>query len=153
MVTSGLLILLLSILFCWNDLLDPHFFFFLHKDNCSLMTSSGLEWDPLDCPLVGLPSGCKNPFPTDSDNTDLWHCLVHSLWSVSSTTGCNTSSTTGGSKRCRLKQEEDEEGRRQWRMAEKEPGGSGRVKEVSQNLLLLSHWKSVPPSFLPSLFP
>nr|XP_046228932.1 ankyrin repeat domain-containing protein 6b isoform X2 [Scatophagus argus] len=99
------------------------------------MTSSGLEWDPLDCPLVGFPSGCKSPFSTDSDNTNLWHCQVDSLWSVSSATGCNTSSTTRGSRRCRLKQEEDEEGRRQWRRAGKEPGGSGRVKEGEQTAL------------------
>ncbi len=101
------------------------------------MTSSGLEWDSLDCPLVGMPSGCKSPFPTDSDNPDLWHCQIHSLWSMSSATGCSTSSRTGGSRRCRLRQEE-EEGRRQWRRAEK-LGGSVRVKEVSHNC---SYWAS-----------
>lgn len=103
------------------------------------MTSSGLEWDSLDCPLVGLPSGCKSPFPTDSDNPDLWLCQIPSLWSMSSATGCSTSSRTGGSRRCRLKQEEEEEGRRQRRRAGKEPGGSGRVKEVSQTC---SYWTS-----------
>lgn len=114
------------------------------------MTSSGLEWDSLDCPLVGLPTGCKSHFPTDSDNTDLWRCQINSLWSVSSATGCNTSSRTGGSRRCRLKQEEDEEGRRQWRRNGKEPGRSGRVKEVSQ---ICSHWASgnLFPPILPSL--
>ncbi|XP_037606583.1 ankyrin repeat domain-containing protein 6b isoform X3 [Sebastes umbrosus] len=95
------------------------------------MTSSGLEWDPLDCPLVGLPSGCKSPFPTDSDNPDLWHCQIHSLWSMSSATGCSTSFRTGGSRRCRLRQEEEEEEeeeRRQWRKA-------GTVKEGEQTAL------------------
>lgn len=115
------------------------------------MTSRGLEWDSLDCPLVGLPSGCKPPFPTDSEITDLWRCQIHSLWSMSSATGYSTSSRTGGSRRSRLKQEEDdEEGRRQWRRAGKEPGGSGRVKEVSQTC---SYWASgnlsSPPSYLP----
>ncbi|KAM8726475.1 ankyrin repeat domain-containing protein 6b isoform 2-T2 [Acanthopagrus schlegelii] len=98
------------------------------------MSSSGLEWDSLGCPLVGLPSS-KSPFPTDSDNTNLWHCQIHSLWSVSSATGCNTSSRSEGSRRCRLKREEDEEGRRQWKRAGKEPGGSGRVKEGEQTAL------------------
>lgn len=115
------------------------FSFFKNQDNWSQMTSSGLEWDSLDYPLVGLPSGCKSAFPTNSDNTDLWHCQIHSLWSMSSATGCNTSSRTGGSRSCRLKQEEDEEGRRQWKRAWKEPGGSGRVKEVSQTC---SYWAS-----------
>ncbi|XP_076612099.1 ankyrin repeat domain-containing protein 6b isoform X2 [Chaetodon auriga] len=99
------------------------------------MTSSGLEWDSLDYPLVGLPSGCKFLLPTNSDNTNLWHCQVDSLWSMSSGTGCNTSSGTGGSRSCRLKQEEDEEWRRQWKRAGKEPGGSGRVKEGEQTAL------------------
>ncbi|XP_067428755.1 ankyrin repeat domain-containing protein 6b isoform X3 [Thunnus thynnus] len=101
------------------------------------MTSSGLEWDSLDCPLVGLPSGCRPPFPTDSDNPDLWHCQIHSLWSMSSATGCSPSSSTGGSRSCRLRQEEEEEqeGRRQWRRAGKEPEGSGRVKEGEQTAL------------------
>lgn len=114
------------------------------------MSSSGLEWDSLGCPLVGLPSRCKSPFPTDSDNTNLWHCQIHSLWSVSSATGCNASSRSEGSRRCRLKREEDEEGRRQWKRAGKEPGGSGRVKEVSQSC---SYWACrhlPPPSFFPS---
>lgn len=108
------------------------------------MSSSGLEWDSLGCPLVGLPSRCKSPFPTDSDNTNLWHCQIHSLWSVSSATGCNASSRSEGSRRCRLKREEDEEGRRQWKRAGKEPGGSGRVKEVSQSC---SYWacRHLPP--------
>ncbi|XP_029352676.1 ankyrin repeat domain-containing protein 6b isoform X2 [Echeneis naucrates] len=104
----------------------------------NLMASSGLEWDSLDIPLVGLPSGCKSSFPTDSDNPDLWHCQIHSLWSASSATGCSTSSRTGGSKRCRLRQEEVEEeqdGRRQWRRAGEEPGGSGRMKEGEQTAL------------------
>lgn len=111
------------------------------------MSSSGLEWDSLGCPLVSLPSRCKSPFPIDSDNTDLWHCQIHSLWSVSSATGCNTSSRSEGNRRGRLKQEEDEEGRRQWRRAGKEPGGSGRVKEVSQTC---SYWGSrhLPPVLL-----
>lgn len=97
-----------------------------------------LEWDSLDCPLVGLPSACKSLFPTDSDNPDLWHCQIHSLWSMSSAAGCSTASNTGGSRRCRLrhKEEEDEkEGRRQWRNAKKEPGGSERVKEGEQTAL------------------
>lgn len=105
------------------------------------MSSSGLEWDPLDCPLVGLPSGCGSPSPTHSDMTDLWRCRVHSLWTVSSATGCDASSATGGSGRRSLRrqeeqkeqeEEEEEKGRRQWRKAEREPGGSGRVKEVSR---------------------
>ncbi|XP_078131558.1 ankyrin repeat domain-containing protein 6b isoform X2 [Sander vitreus] len=100
------------------------------------MTSSGLEWDPLDCPLVGLSSGCKSPFPTDSDNPDLWRCQIPSLWSMSSATGCSTSSRTGGSGRCRLRQEQEEqEERRQWSRAVREPGGSGRVKEGEQTAL------------------
>ncbi|XP_049914426.1 ankyrin repeat domain-containing protein 6b isoform X1 [Epinephelus moara] len=98
------------------------------------MTSSGLEWDPLDCPLVGLPSECKSPFPTDSDNPDLWRCQIHSLWSMSSATGCSTFSRTGGSRR-EQEEEEEEEERRQWRRAGKEPGGSGRVKEGEQTAL------------------
>ncbi|XP_069370953.1 ankyrin repeat domain-containing protein 6b isoform X4 [Paralichthys olivaceus] len=103
----------------------------------TLMTSSGLEWDSLDFPLVGLPSGCKSPFPTDRDNPDLSRCQIPSLWSVSST-GCDTSSRTGGSRKCTLRQEEEEEeqeGRRQRRRAGKEPGGSGRVKEGEQTAL------------------
>ncbi|XP_018558932.1 ankyrin repeat domain-containing protein 6b isoform X4 [Lates calcarifer] len=103
------------------------------------MTSSGLEWDSMDFPLVGLPPECKSPFLTDNDNPGLWHCQIHSLWSVSSATGCSSSSRTGGSRRCRLRQEEEEEeeqeGRRQWRRAGKEPGGSGRVKEGEQTAL------------------
>ncbi|XP_034999367.1 ankyrin repeat domain-containing protein 6b isoform X4 [Hippoglossus stenolepis] len=97
------------------------------------MTSSGLEWDPLDFPLVGLPSGCKSSFPKERDNPDLLRCQIHSLWSVSSTTG--TSSRTGGSGKCTLRQEEEQEGRRQRRRAGKEPGGSGRVKEGEQTAL------------------
>lgn len=116
------------------------------------MTSSGLEWDSLDCPLMGFPSGCRPPSPTDSLNPDLWHCQIHSLWSMSSATGCSPSSTTGGSRSCRLRQEEEnEEGRRQWRRAWKEPEGSGRVKEVSQ-----TYWtsgKSAPSSSLHPSFP
>ncbi|XP_041831910.1 ankyrin repeat domain-containing protein 6b isoform X2 [Melanotaenia boesemani] len=95
------------------------------------MASSGLEWDPLECPLVGLPSECKSLFPTDSEDPDLWLCPVHSLWSVSSATGCSTSSGTGGSSRGKLKQQE-EEGRRQ---AGTESGGSERVKEGEQTAL------------------
>ncbi|XP_034755866.1 ankyrin repeat domain-containing protein 6b isoform X2 [Etheostoma cragini] len=98
------------------------------------MTSSVLEWDPLDCPLVGLPSGCKSPFPTDSD---LWRCQIPSLWSMSSATGPSTSSWTGGSGRCRLRQEQEkQEERRQWSRAGRVPGGgSGRVKEGEQTAL------------------
>ncbi|XP_032398235.1 ankyrin repeat domain-containing protein 6b isoform X1 [Etheostoma spectabile] len=98
------------------------------------MTSSVLEWDPLDCPLVGLPSGCKSPFPTDSD---LWRCQIPSLWSMSSATGPSTSSRTGGSGRCRQRQEQEkQEERRQWSRAGREPGGgSGRVKEGEQTAL------------------
>ncbi|KAG7509255.1 ankyrin repeat domain-containing protein 6 isoform X1 [Solea senegalensis] len=90
------------------------------------MTSSGLEWDSLDFPLVG----CKSPFPTESNNPDLGHNQIHSVWSMSFTTGCSTSSRTGESRRCRLRQEEEEEqeGRRQWRRA-------GRVKEGEQTAL------------------
>lgn len=102
------------------------------------MTSSGLEWDSLDCPLVGLPSGCRFPFPTDTENSAIWHSPNHSLWSMSPATGCSPSPTTGGSGKGRLRQEE-EEGRRQWRRAEKEPGESGRVKEVSH---ISSYWAS-----------
>ena len=113
------------------------------------MTSSGLEWDPLDFPLVGLPSGCKSSFPKDRDNPDLLRCQIHSLWSVSSTTGCGTSSRTGGSGKCTLRQEEEEqEGRRQ-RRAGKEPGGSGRVKEVRQTFSYCASGNLSPPSFLP----
>ncbi|XP_065819819.1 ankyrin repeat domain-containing protein 6b isoform X2 [Labrus bergylta] len=95
------------------------------------MTSSGLEWDSLDCPLVGLPSGCKPP--TDSDNQDLGRCQIPSLWSMSSADRCSTSSRTAGGRRCRLKQEEEEEGIK--KRAGEEPGGSGRVKEGEQTAL------------------
>ncbi|XP_041660930.1 ankyrin repeat domain-containing protein 6b isoform X2 [Cheilinus undulatus] len=100
------------------------------------MTSSGLEWDSLDCPLVGLPSGCKPP--TDSDNPELGRCQIPSLWSMSSAERCSTSSRTAGGRRCRLKQEEEEEeeeeeGRK--KRAGEEPGGSGRVKEGEQTAL------------------
>ncbi|XP_047430151.1 ankyrin repeat domain-containing protein 6b isoform X2 [Mugil cephalus] len=100
------------------------------------MASSGLEWDPLECPLVGLPSRCKSIFPTDSDNSDFWHCQIPSLWSMSSATGCRTSSRTGG-RRCILRQEDEkeEEGRRKWKRAGKEPGRAGRVNEGEQTAL------------------
>lgn len=97
------------------------------KNDSGLMTSTGLEWDPFDLPLVGLPTECRSVFPTDNHNTQPWLCQIHSLWSMSSATGCNTS-TTEENKKCRLKQEEEER-RRQWRRAGKEPG-SGR-EEVS----------------------
>lgn len=117
----------------WNDLFKT----LSTEIRCNLMSSSGLEWDPLDCPLVGLPSGCGSSFPARSDKTDRWRCRVHSLWTVSSATGCDASSATGGSGRRSLRrqeerEEEEEKGRRQWRKAEREPGGSGRVKEVSR---------------------
>lgn len=104
------------------------------------MAPSGLEWDSLVCPLMGLPSACKSIFPTDSDNPDLWYCQIHSLWSMSSAAGCSTASNTGGSKRCRLRKKEkddEEEGRSHWRKAKKEHGGSGKLKEVSQ---IWSYW-------------
>ncbi|XP_068433701.1 ankyrin repeat domain-containing protein 6b isoform X2 [Clinocottus analis] len=105
----------------------------------TLMTSSGLEWDALDCPLVGFPSA-RESFPSDSEKPDGWRCQIHSLWSMSSATGPSASSRTGGGcRRCRLSQqeeeEEEEEERRQWRRAGKEPGGSGRVKEGEQTAL------------------
>lgn len=114
------------------------------------MAPSGLEWDSLVCPLMGLPSACKSIFPTDSDNPDLWYCQIHSLWSMSSAAGCSTASNTGGSKRCRLRKKEkddEEEGRSHWRKAKKEHGGSGKLKEVSQ---IWSYWFNknlYPPSF------
>ena len=64
---------------------------------------------------------------------------------MSSAISCNTSSRSEGNRRCRLKQEEDEEGRRQWRRAGKEPGGSGRVKEVPTEPADIC-----PPYFFPS---
>ncbi|CAI5685527.1 unnamed protein product [Oreochromis niloticus] len=102
------------------------------------MAPSGLEWDSLVCPLMGLPSACKSIFPTDSDNPDLWYCQIHSLWSMSSAAGCSTASNTGGSKRCRLRKKEkddEEEGRSHWRKAKKEHGGSGKLKEGEQTAL------------------
>ncbi|XP_028253182.1 ankyrin repeat domain-containing protein 6b isoform X3 [Parambassis ranga] len=98
------------------------------------MASSGLEWDPLDCPLVGVPSGCKTLLPTDSDNPDLWRCQLHSLWSVSSATGGSPSSRPGRREE-EEEEEEEEEGRGQWKRAGKEPGRSGRVKEGEQTAL------------------
>ncbi|MEQ2286103.1 hypothetical protein AMECASPLE_038726 [Ameca splendens] len=100
------------------------------------MAFSGLEWDPLECPLVGLPAGHTTIFQTGSDNPDPWHCQVNSLWSESTATGCSTLSMTWGSRTCRLKQEEEEkeenQGRRQWRKIGKDTDGSERVKKVSQ---------------------
>lgn len=95
---------------------------FILVDVTGLMTSSGLEWDPLDCPLVGFP------FPAHSEKRG----QIDSVWSMSSATGCSTPPRTGGSRRCRLSQEEERSQRRR-RRAGKEPGGSGRVKEVSQH--------------------
>ncbi|XP_055005685.1 ankyrin repeat domain-containing protein 6b isoform X3 [Boleophthalmus pectinirostris] len=43
------------------------------------MTSIGLEWDPLECPLMGLSSGYRTPSPVEQ-----W--LVDWLWSESSVT-------------------------------------------------------------------
>ncbi|XP_029983663.1 ankyrin repeat domain-containing protein 6b isoform X2 [Sphaeramia orbicularis] len=91
------------------------------------MTSSGLEWDPLECPLMGFPTGCRFPFPTDSDYPDLCQ-----MWSMSSAAGCSSASTAGGNRRCRQREEER---RRQWRRADTEPGGSGTVKEGDQTAL------------------
>lgn len=115
------------------------------------MAPSGLEWDSLVCPLMGLPSACKSIFPTDSDNPDLWYCQIHSLWSMSSAAGCSTASNTGGSKRCRLRKKEkddEEEGRSHWRKAKKEHGGSGKLKEVSQ---IWSYWFN--KNLYPPIFP
>ncbi|CAG5950361.1 unnamed protein product [Menidia menidia] len=92
------------------------------------------DWDPLDCPLVGLPSGYAALCP--SHNADLWYGRVDSLWSVSSATGCSAPS---GSRRCRLKQEgkqkeeEEEEAGRQWTQSGIEP--SERGKEGEQTAL------------------
>lgn len=100
------------------------------------MAFGSLEWDPLECPLVGEPTGCTTIFHTDSDNPNPWHCQVNSLWSVSTATGCRTSSRTWGSRSCRLKQEEEEkeqnQGRGQWRKIGRDTDGSERVKEVSE---------------------
>lgn len=151
MVTTGCISFSFQVVLCWNKLLYCKLL--CDRDNCSPMASSSLEWDPLDCTLVGLLSECKSVFPTDGENTDLWLCQVHSLWSLSSATDCSASSRTCGSRRCRLKQqEEEEEERRDWRRSGKEPGGSERVKEVS---LTDSYWASgnltpfTPRSFLP----
>ncbi|XP_036003040.1 ankyrin repeat domain-containing protein 6b isoform X4 [Fundulus heteroclitus] len=99
------------------------------------MAFSSLEWDPLECPLVGLPTGCTPIFHTDCDNPDLCHCQVNSLWSMSTATGCGASSRTWRRRTCRLKQEEVEkaenQGRRQWIHT----GGSERVKEGEQTAL------------------
>ncbi|XP_077949655.1 ankyrin repeat domain-containing protein 6b isoform X3 [Gasterosteus aculeatus] len=97
---------------------------FILVDVTGLMTSSGLEWDPLDCPLVGFP------FPAHSEKRG----QIDSVWSMSSATGCSTPPRTGGSRRCRLSQEEERSQRRR-RRAGKEPGGSGRVKEGEQTAL------------------
>ncbi|XP_068198822.1 ankyrin repeat domain-containing protein 6b isoform X2 [Antennarius striatus] len=86
------------------------------------MTSSGLEWDSLDFPLVGLPTERRSVFHTCHRSTDLRLCQIHSLWSMSSATGCNTSSTPEEVRRGNLKQE-DEEGRRRRSRAWKEKEG------------------------------
>lgn len=94
-----------------------------------VMNSTDLEWDFLDFPPAGWPS----LHTEKSSNSDLGPDPIYSVWSVSSRTGCSTSSRTGGSRRCRLRQEakeKEEEGRRKWRRA-------GRVKEVSPTC---SYW-------------
>ncbi|XP_015256219.1 PREDICTED: ankyrin repeat domain-containing protein 6 isoform X1 [Cyprinodon variegatus] len=100
------------------------------------MAFGGLEWDPLECPLVGVPAGCLPVFHADSDNPDPWHCQVNSLWSVSAATRGSLSSTTWGSK---LKQEEEEkeenQGRRKWRKVGRDTDGSEGVKEGEQTAL------------------
>ncbi|XP_027896017.1 ankyrin repeat domain-containing protein 6b isoform X2 [Xiphophorus couchianus] len=102
------------------------------------MAFGSLEWDPLECPLVGEPTGCTSIF-TDSDKPDPWRCQVNSLWSVSPATGRSLSSRTWGSRTCRLKQEEEEkeedQGRRQWRKIGRDTDASERVKEGEQTAL------------------
>lgn len=114
------------------------------------MASSGLEWDPLDCPLVGLPIGCKSSFHTDSDKPDPWHGRVNSLWSLSSATGCSPSSRTWGSRGCRLKQEEEEEEVAGRRKAGKEPGGPQK-EEVSSATPCRLLFSPLQTMFLPPL--
>lgn len=90
-----------------------------------MSSSAALDWDLLDCPLVGLPAeGRPTTPPIQNHLTELWRGRLHSVWTLST-------SASGGSRRSRLRrrQQQEEEGRR--RKADRQSGGSGRVKEVS----------------------
>lgn len=127
------------------------------------MTSSGLEWDYLDCQFEACsrpprvsPSGCRSTFlplrsPTATDNgPKLWRSQILSIWSMSSRsrTGHSASSATNGGEWSQGGGGGGERERRPWRKAAgtgpgREPGRSGRVKkEVREKLF------STPLSYL-----
>ncbi|XP_023856586.1 ankyrin repeat domain-containing protein 6 isoform X1 [Salvelinus sp. IW2-2015] len=120
------------------------------------MTSSGLEWDYLDCQLEACstpprvsPSGCRSTLlplcsPTATDNgPKLWRSQILSIWSMSSRsrTGHSTSSATNGGEWSQGGGGGGERERRQWRKAAgtrpgREPGRSGRVKKEGEQTAL-----------------